>query len=56
MVAGALVCLPPLHYPEPEPIAELNGFARHGRDSPGAPERSTTRPGSDLVPERTGLR
>ena len=56
MVAGALVFLLLPFRLEPELVAGLKGFARHGRDSQGAPEQTTTRPGSDLVPEQTGSR
>jgi hypothetical protein len=50
IATGALVFIPLLLRLEPELIAELKGFARHGRRPPDARAQAPSGDGGGLVP------
>ena len=56
IATGAVVFIPLLLRLEPELIAELRGFARHGRRPTDAREQVSANKGGGLIPERDASR
>ena len=56
VATGAVVFVPLLLRLEPELIAELRGFARHGRRPPDAREQAPSGDGGGLIPGRNASR